>query len=257
MTFGRWKTGLLCEPGDEAGLADALERLAKEPETRAAFAREGRRIAGERFALEVTADQLLDAFPPDAHQAGLFPEVVYLASGWGGRGPRSVDTELIAAAAEPKVMPMVLGLHEDFRVSCPVAPSGIGFLPDDLVLDAAWRANGELAAAAKELTDNPEHARIAVYLVEFLQRIGAQKLHAARSDVIDIVWLVSRLMDIEASCCMEEGGSTNHDLPLMEGLDLSIRKTCRRFGPFRFRVRPDPISPAAAAAFIRSLCNAG
>ena len=250
-------SGLLCEPGDEQGLADALERLAKEPDTRAAFAGEGRRLAGERFALEVTAGQLLETFPGDAREPALYPEVVYLASEWGGRGPRSADTELVAAAAEQKVMPMVLGLHEDFRVSFPVAPSGIGFLPGDLVLDAAWRANEELAMAAEGLTDNPKHARIAVYLVEFLQRIGAQRLHAARSDVIDIVWLVSRLMDIETSCCMEEGGSANHDLPIMEGLDLSIRKTRRKFGPFRFRVRPDPISPDAAAAFIRSLRNAG
>ena len=65
---------------------------------------------------------------------------------------------------------------------------------------------------------------------------AGHRLHAARSDVIDIVWLVSRLMDIETSCCMEEGGSANHDLPIMEGLDLSIRKTRRKFGPFRFRV---------------------
>jgi hypothetical protein len=152
---------------------------------------------------------------------------------------------------------MVLGLHEDFRVSCPVAPRGLQFVPDELVLDAAWRADAKRAEEARGLTDDLEQARIAVYLVEFLQRIGARRLHAARSDVIDIAWLVARLMDIEASCCMEEGGSTNRDLPVMEGLDLSIRKTRRKFGPFRFRIKPDPISPAAATAFIRSLNTAG
>ena len=251
------RSGLLCEPGNEVELTDALERLAKEPATRAAFAGEGRRIAGERFALEVTAGQLLDAFPGDSREPGRFPEVVYLSSAWGARGPRSTDTELIAAAAEEGVLPMVLGLHEDFRLSFPVAPSGIEFLPDELVLDAAWRANEDRAVEAKGLTDDIEQARIAVYLVEFLQRLGVRRLHAARSDVIDIVWLVSRLMDIEASCCMEEGGSARHDLPLMEDLDLSIRKTRRKFGPFRFRVSPDPISPDAATAFIRALCKAG
>ena len=251
------QSGLLCEPGDEMGFADALERLAREPDTRAAFGREGRRLAGERFALEVTTGQLLDAFPGDVREPGRFPEVVYLASGWGERGPRSADPELIAAAAEQKVLPMVLGLHEDFRVSFPVAPSGMEFLPDGLVLDAAWRANEKCAGQARGLTDDLEQARIAVYLVEFLQRIGARRLHAARSDVVDIVWLVARLMDIEASCCMEEGGSANRELPLMEGLDLSIRKTRRKFGPFRFRIKPDPISPGSATAFIRSLCKAG
>ncbi len=248
-------SGLLCAPGDENGLADALQRMAKEPETRAAFAAEGRRLAGERFALEVTAGQLLDRFPEHVRLPGLFPELVYLASGWGARGPRSTDNELIAAAAQPGVMPMVLGLHEDFRVSFPVAPSGIGFMPDALVLDAAWKANAGLAEKAGELTDDLEAARIAVYLVEFLQRVGARRLHAARSDVIEITWLVSRLMDIEVSCCMEEGGSAEHELPRLEGLDLSIRKTRRRFGPFRFRIRPEPISSADASAFVRSLCS--
>ena len=152
-------------------------------------------------------------------------------------------------------MPMVLGLHEEFRVSFPVAPAGIDFLPDRLVLDAAWRANSELAGKAGELTDNHDAARIAVYLVEFLQRVGARRLHAARSDVIEITWLVSRLMDIEASCCMEEGGIADHELPRLEGLDLSIRKTRRKIGPFRFRVRPEPISLADASAFMRSLCS--
>ena len=249
------KSGLLCAPGDESGLSDALERMAKEPHTRAAYAAEGRRLAGERFALEVTAKQLLATFPEDVQRPGNFPEVVYLASGWGGRGPRSTDNELIAAAAQPGIMPMVLGLHEDFRVSFPVAPAGIDFLPDRLVLDAAWRANSELAGKAEELTDNHDAARIAVYLVEFLQRVGARRLHAARSDVIEITWLVSRLMDIEASCCMEEGGIADHELPRLEGLDLSIRKTRRKIGPFRFRVRPEPISLADASAFMRSLCS--
>ncbi len=251
------RSGLLCEPGDEGGLTGALERLAKEPDTRAAFALEGRRLAGERFALEVTAGQLQEAFAGDVRDPGRFPEVVYLASGWGERGPRSADTELRAAVAEEKVMPMALGLHEDFRVSSPVAPSGIEFLPDALVLDAAWRANEEHVRTVQELTDNLEQARIAVYLVEFLQRLGVRRLHAARSDVIDVTWLVSQLMDIEVSCCMEEGGRATHDLPIMEGIDLSIRQTRRKFGPFRFRLRPDPINPAAAAAFIQLLCKTG
>ncbi|MFP6874330.1 MAG: glycosyltransferase family 4 protein [Verrucomicrobiales bacterium] len=251
------KSGLLCEPGNEVELAGALARLAGEPDTRAAFARAGRRLAGERFALEVTAGQLLGAFPGNVREPARLPGLVYLASGWGECGPRSADPELIAAAAQDGVLPMVLGLHEDFRVSCPVAPRGLQFVPDELVLDAAWRADAKRAEEAKGLTDDLEQARIAVYLVEFLQRIGARRLHAARSDVIDIAWLVARLMDIEASCCMEEGGSTNRDLPVMEGLDLSIRKTRRKFGPFRFRIKPDPISPAAATAFIRSLNTAG
>ena len=246
-------TGLLCEPGDELGLADALARMAAEPETRAAFGAAGMALAAQRFALEVTAAQLLDLFPKSASEPVSYPKVVYLAGSWGDRDQRSADPELSAAAAAEGIVPIALKLHADFRVSTTPPPRGLQFLPDEVVIDAAWDAAPERAKKALDLSGDQNEARIAVYLAEFLERIGAVRLHAARSDVAKIAWLVTKLVGVEASCCLEEGGANPRSLPELDGPDLSIRQTRRRFGPFRFRIKPSPVTAEAAGAFIRQL----
>jgi glycosyltransferase involved in cell wall biosynthesis len=246
-------TGLLCEPGDESGLADALARMAAEPETRAAFGAAGMALAAQRFALDVTARQLLDLFPKSATAPASYPGMVFLAGSWGDRDQRSADPELRAAAASDGILPIALGLHADFRVSTTPPPTGLQFLPNEVVLNAAWDAAPERAKQALELNGDQRDARIAVYLAEFFERIGAKRLHAARSDVAEIAWLVSELIEIEASCCIEEGGANSRLLPEIEGPDLSIRQTRRNFGPFRFRIKPSPVTSEAAQAFIRQL----
>lgn len=51
-------TGLLCEPGDPAGLACAVERLAADPEATLRMIRAGRKLVAEQFELERNAAAL-------------------------------------------------------------------------------------------------------------------------------------------------------------------------------------------------------
>lgn len=52
------ETGLLVEPGDAAGLARALERLARDPATRAGLGKTARRLVEEEFALAGNVERL-------------------------------------------------------------------------------------------------------------------------------------------------------------------------------------------------------
>lgn len=56
------RTGLLVEPGDAEGLAEALLRTERDPEEAAAMAAEGRRHVERHFDLRVNARRQLDAF---------------------------------------------------------------------------------------------------------------------------------------------------------------------------------------------------
>ncbi len=250
-------TGLLCDPGDETGLADALARMATEPETRAAFGAAGVKLAAERFSLEETARQLAAMFPGHAQSPPTFSKLAYLAAAWGDRDQLSADPELAAAAAHADVLPIALGLHRDFRVSATPPPAGLQFLPAEVAIDAAWDAAPGRAKKASAMTDDQNAARAAVYLAEFLERVGVKRLHAARTDVTEIAWLVANLIHIEPTCSIEEGGKNPRGVRDVNGLDLSVRKSRRHFGPFRFRVKPTPITGEQASAFIGHLLADG
>lgn len=56
------KTGLLTDPGDVGGLADALMRLAEEPELSAAMVDAGHRHLNDKFNLDTCLDTLLDLY---------------------------------------------------------------------------------------------------------------------------------------------------------------------------------------------------
>jgi glycosyltransferase involved in cell wall biosynthesis len=56
------ETGLLVPPGDVAGLARAIARLAADPALRAAFGRAGRELAQREFAEEVIMQQTLSLY---------------------------------------------------------------------------------------------------------------------------------------------------------------------------------------------------
>jgi glycosyltransferase involved in cell wall biosynthesis len=56
------QSGLLARPGDAASLADAIARLARDPELRARLGAEGRRIVLEEFDERKTAEELCRLF---------------------------------------------------------------------------------------------------------------------------------------------------------------------------------------------------
>ncbi|MGN7225917.1 glycosyltransferase [Dietzia maris] len=72
-------TGLLCEPGDPADLARAVEQLAADPEATLRMSRAGRELVEEQFELRRSAAALLGLLdrvdPPAAAPAGPAPAV--------------------------------------------------------------------------------------------------------------------------------------------------------------------------------------
>ena len=139
------ETGILCDPGDEAAMADALALLAAEPSTRERLGAAGGELARERFATEVTARQLSELFPGDANSPPTYPSVAYLAPGWGARDARSCDPELEAAAAHPDVMPISLALHDDFQLV--IARCRHGRWTTSPTVDGATAQNGHQPGA--------------------------------------------------------------------------------------------------------------
>jgi len=190
------QTGRLVEPGDSAGMADALAELAADPEARKAMGNGGRRLAEQRFALATCAGQLRDLLTshiPDQPK-GLCPAIFYL----GGDDPLpSVDEELAAVAENQSVA--VLRPNTD--------------LPDASILEAHWLASPTQRQVLEELRRSLPRkfrgevyystARRAVFLARSIKAQDFGVIHAVRASDCLLVWMCSHLSGIPATATIE------------------------------------------------------
>jgi hypothetical protein len=105
-----------------------------------------------------------------------------------------------------------------FSSTAPSPPSpAADYLPDGIVLEAAWRAHPDWVATCEAIrhelggwVDGEEFfkiARRAVWLAEEAPRRGVAHLHAARSSSLPVAWLAARFAGLPFSGLLEPGHS--------------------------------------------------
>jgi glycosyltransferase involved in cell wall biosynthesis len=208
-------TGLLAPPDDPAALADALARLAADPGLRTSLGDAGRDRCAAMFSLDQTAAAL----------EARFREVEMREEATGVRpaaaSPPPPVLVLSTAAAEPEWAALAgatgasatpgLGVLAAGSSGGP-APAWLEFLPDAIVLEAAWRADPAAAAACEALYAGLDStigesffrdARRAVHTADCVRKRGHRQVHAARAETVVWAWLVRKLTGIRATCTIE------------------------------------------------------
>ena len=200
-------TGFLAEPENVSELTDYLKTLAENEPLRRRLGQASREKFNQTFTLQLTAEQLAERFLkliPSSPPPKLTP-VCCLLSTWPAT----------AAAAEIQFLttqPQVRLLAATAQSNQKVDGSEVEFLPDAMVLEAAWRSAPELVAKAESLYEKCgpiegevffREARRAVYLAGQLKRWGVRHVHALRSDALLCTWLIHKLTGLTVSASIE------------------------------------------------------
>lgn len=212
------QTGYICQPGDEKGLADALEKLLRSPELRREFGAAGQNRLRAEFAVDHTVKSLLaeyekhvkPAAPRTTESAGL---AVLLAE-WPG--PERHEAELAQLSTQfPEFRAYVLGAvstppPDTWRRTLPHCE----FLPDAMVVEGEWQQQKDLRHRAEVLRGEAgskiptaqylDHARHAIALLPQLQRDGVRHVHAAGPRELPVAWILRRLVGVTISCSIDE-----------------------------------------------------
>ena len=206
-------TGLLVEPGDETGLADALEQLAADPALATRMGNAGRDRALRLFSREVTIPQLEQQF---TDRAGLQDE----------RQPAPATAPprlLLAEQWDPQDAEQRTMLEHGWQIlaKSPAGgldqlPHGVWFYPDAVVLEACWLQRADQRALLDNLrfelgplTDGEAYftaARRALWCCTegpWPRQAGGQ-VHAHRSTDALTAWLIAQLSAWEASAVIED-----------------------------------------------------
>lgn len=212
------RTGLLVEPGDEAGLADALERLLRSPELRESYGSAARRRIETEFAVEQTVLPLKALYekyvPPSVAPARPTAGVACLVGSWPGSD--RVEAELRQVRSLFPGAPQY-ALH----ASTATAPEHavetlrhLEFLPDGMVLEGEWQQERELARQmetwrvdlGQKLSSETflRHARYALFLRRSLVRDGIRHLHVLTANELLVGWMLRRLCGVTLSASVEE-----------------------------------------------------
>ncbi|HSI65704.1 MAG TPA: glycosyltransferase family 4 protein, partial [Candidatus Saccharimonadia bacterium] len=205
------ETGLLVEPKDEAGMADAIAKLAAHSDTRVRMGEAGRKRAEKFFALPITAGALGEQFRKvlQASPQRVEAPVVYVMNG--------IDEEaasLQTFASEERLRVITGGAADDDVELSVELLNKIEWIPDAVVLESlwlrrtAWRQQIEkLRSVVGDAVDGEEfyrQARRAVWLAESLPKRGVKIVHAFRSDTVVCVLLVKKLAGLRASAAIED-----------------------------------------------------
>ncbi len=205
------ETGLLVEPKDEAGMADALAQLAAQPELRVRMGEAGRKHADMLFALSVTAGALgenfrevLQSSPPRVESP-----IVYVINGTDAE-----TSALQSITNEERLRVITGGTTGSAEVLSQGLLNKLEWIPDAVVLESlwlrrtAWRQQIEkLRSLVGDALDGEEfyrQARRAVWLAESLPKRGVKVVHAFRADAVVSVWLVKKLIGLCATAAIED-----------------------------------------------------
>ncbi len=225
------ETGFICEPHDEVGLADALEKVLRSPELRAEFGAAGRRRLETEFAVEKTVLDIKAAYDPIVR-----PSVVptrppagfaVLVHEWPGDKHREADIHLLRKFNPNVRFYTALASFDPMPETWRDVVPNIEFLPDGMVLEGEWRQESDLAhrleTARIEFTPDLssewflQQTRYAMYMRKWIERDGVKHIHAMSTAEFLWGWMLQKLTGVTLSVTLEDKG---RNLPKSVIMDL-------------------------------------
>ncbi|MEO7317792.1 MAG: glycosyltransferase family 4 protein, partial [Chthoniobacteraceae bacterium] len=214
------ETGFICEPGDEAGLADALEKVLRSQELRERFGEAGRCRLETEFSVEKTVIEIKTAFDkivrpskaPARPPAGLG----VLVHRWPSDKNHEADLlQLCRFKPAPRIYAASASFQKFQETWREVVPR-IDFLPDGMVLEGEWRQEADLAHQLETLRIQftpdlssewfLQQARYALYMRSWIVRDGIKHLHAMSTAELVWGWMLHRLTGVTLSVTIEDKG---------------------------------------------------
>src|SRR5213595_894493 len=221
------ETGLLVPPGDTMALAEALSRLIEEPKLRLQYGRAARARIEQHFRIEHTVKPLIELLQKmpgatikstqhSASQSEAATAIAYLIDRWPDRDLPLLEREL--EEMKPRhvpIVPIVCELNSRARYTRAMekmAPS-LEFLPDQMVIEAEWRANHALAQKLEE--DRAQQsvrapsaiflrqARFALVLINLLREKKVSHVHATSSRALACALVLKELLNVTVSATIE------------------------------------------------------
>lgn len=210
-------SGLLVDPGDETGLAEALERLLIDPSRRQQIGQGGRQRVEDEFSVERTVLPLKELFEQHVPLCTPPPRVpigyACLLSSWP-------PNELVAAEirdlrrANPRLRVFATAAtgDEPKGAALELLPA-FAFLPDGMVLEGEWQQERELARRLEtwrvqlgekiSSEDFLRHARYALYLRRTIELDEIRHIHALSARELLTAWLLHRLCEITFTATLD------------------------------------------------------
>jgi glycosyltransferase involved in cell wall biosynthesis len=237
------ETGLLVESGDPSALAQALERLIRDPELRSGYGRSGRARIEQHFRIEHTVVPLVELFKrtsagrreaqqrhalhPPAVATATFGgasseaatgghQIAYLIDRWPDKDLHLLERELEEMTRRGvSIVPIVCELNSAVRLSQSTERIALWleFLPDPMVIEAEWRANPALAQKLEEERAQQEsrspsaiflrQARFALVLRRLLMDRKISHVHATTSRALVCALTLQKIAGVTVSATIE------------------------------------------------------
>ena len=216
------ETGLLVSPGDTAALADALERLLRDPQLRLRYGNAGRARMEQHFEIKKTVVPLVQLLqsssvprpkspaPPSIHQ------IAYLIDRWPDKSLPFIERELDEMTTRNiPIVPFVCELDStsDLVALIDDLTQQLEFLPDAMAIESEWRANRTLTqqleeARAQEEVRSPDaiflrQARFALALRKLLLEKNISHVHATSSRALVCALILQSIVDLTVSATIE------------------------------------------------------
>lgn len=216
------ETGFLVPPAAPAALADALEKLIRDPHLRSQFGAAGRGRVENNFQVETTVEpfeQLLRAsslgrnLRPKAKPKEASARIAYVIDHWPDEAIPDLEMELEELnRRNVAVLPLVCRFGASDSSQSEIALQ-LNFLPDAMVLEADWQEDRMLAREleaehAASLQRVPaalflEQARYVLALRKILARENISHLHATSSRALVAGLLLKKILLVTLSVAVE------------------------------------------------------
>ena len=220
-------------------LAEALGRLIKDDKFRLHYGRAGRARIEQHFQIEHTVAPLIELLqkPPGEAQrkaphtgaattelAKAGNQIAYLIDQWPDRDLPLLERELEEMRRHNvPIVPIVCELNSRARYTRAmekIAPS-LEFLPDQMVIEAEWRANHALAQKLEEDRAQQKarapsaiflrQARFALALRRLLREKKVSHVHATSSSSLVCALILKKFFDVTVSATIEARPALPHE----------------------------------------------
>ena len=234
-------TGYICEPHDEVGFADALEKLLRSRDLRLQLGEAGRERLRTEFAVEKTVldlkvhyDRLVKSAPVPALPPSGFACLVHK---WPGDAHSEADLVAIRKFNPHVRFYTALASFEPIPEKWREIVANLDFLPDGMVVEGEWRQEGDVAHRLEtsriEFTPDLssewflQQAKYAMYMRSWIQRDGVKHIHAMSTSELLWAWMLQKLTGVTISVTLEDKGRQIPKSAMLEllGSCLGVRFT--------------------------------